>query len=196
MSSNHPARIAGPAVAALILFGAACSHLHKPSMPSMPSMPSLSRHHDEGPSDANILAIMLAANNTDVSYAKLVPGRSQTPAIRDFAARMVTAHTAVNQQLSDLTNRINVTPEENKESLDFRDESTTKRDLMRELEGRTFDSTYIANEITYHTKLLQTLDKELIPDADNAQIKQALMQIRPAVQAHLDHAMSVRANLR
>ena len=195
MSSNHVARIT---VAALVLFGSACSHLHKPhvSMPSMPSMPSMGRHHDEGPSDANILAIMLAANNTDVSYAKLVPGRSQNASIRNFAANMVTAHTAVNQQLNDLTNRINITPEENKESLDFRDESTTKRDLMRELEGHTFDSTYIANEITYHTKLLQTLDKELIPDADNAQIKQALMQIRPAVQAHLDHAMSVRANLR
>jgi putative membrane protein len=153
-------------------------------------------HSDQGPSDANIAAIMLAANNTDISYAKLAPARASSPAIRDFAARMLTDHSAVNTSLNDLMNRINLTPEENTTSLDFRDESTTKRDLMRELEGHAFDSTYIANEVTYHTKLLASLDNVLIPNADNPQLKSALMQIRPAVAAHLAHAQRVQSALR
>jgi putative membrane protein len=170
------------------LFGAACARMSSARMPW--------NKPQEGPSDENIAAIVLAANNTDISYAKLVPARAQSQAIKDFAARMLTDHNGVNRIITDLMNRINMTPEENTTSLDFRDESTTKRDLMRELEGRAFDSTYIANEITYHTKLLAALDKVLIPNADNPQLKQTLMAIRPAVAAHLDHAQAVRTGLK
>jgi putative membrane protein len=147
------------------------------------------------PSDANIAAIILAANNTDISYARLAPNRAQSQAIKDFAARMTTDHARVNETLMDVLNKINLTPEENTTSLDFRDESTTKRDLMRDLDGRAFDSTYIANEITYHTKLLATIDKTLLPDARNPELKRTIAGIRPAVAGHLAHAQQVQAKL-
>jgi putative membrane protein len=150
----------------------------------------------EGPSDANIAAIVLAANNTDISYAKLAPARAESQAIKDFAARMLTDHTAVNKAITELLDQLRLDPEENTTSLDFRDESTTKRDLMRELDGRAFDSTYIANEITYHTKLLDAIDKLLLPNVDSPQLKSAIVSIRPAVAAHLAHAQRVQANLR
>lgn len=147
------------------------------------------------PSDANIAAIILAANNTDISYARLAPGRAQSQPIKDFAAQMMTDHTRVNATLTDVLNKINLTPEENTTSLDFRDESTTKRDLMRDLTGHAFDSTYIANEVTYHTKLLATIDKVLLPDARNPELRRTIAGIRPAVASHLAHAQQVQARL-
>jgi putative membrane protein len=48
------------------------------------------------------------------------------------------------------------------------------------------------NEVSYHTRLLQTLDQVMIPDAKNAELKKLLTNIRPAVAAHLDHAQRVR----
>ena len=148
------------------------------------------------PSDEDIAAILLAANYTDISYAKLVtPVRTQTAAVQDFAKQMLTDHTGVNQKANDLFAAINLTPEDNLTSLDFRDESATKRDIMRELSGRAFDSTYITNEISYHTKLLDALDKVLIPGSRNLQLKQFLTNIRPAVAAHLGHAQDVRTTL-
>ena len=150
----------------------------------------------DGPTDGNIAAMLLAANNTDISYAKLAPARAASPAIKDFATRMITDHSAVNTAVTELIARTSIKPEENKESLDFRDESTTKRDLMRELEGRQFDSTYIANEISYHTKLLAALDGVLIPRAKDAQLRQVLVSVRPAVVAHLGHAQRVQSGLR
>lgn len=149
----------------------------------------------EGPTDGNIAAMLLAANNTDISYAKLVPGRTANPAIQDFAMRMITDHSAVNTAVTELIARTKIKPAENTASLDFRDESTTKRDLLRELEGRQFDSTYIANEIAYHTKLLQTLDTVLIPKARDGQLRQILVSVRPAVLAHLNHAQRIGATL-
>ena len=149
------------------------------------------------PNDEQIAAILLAANYTDISYAKLAtPGRTQTAAIQDFAKQMLTDHNGVNQKALDLFNAINLTPEDNTTSLDFRDESAAKREMMRELEGRAFDSTYITNEISYHTKLLAALDDILIPSSRNNQLKQFLVNVRPAVAAHLGHAQDVKTALK
>lgn len=183
---------------AALLVTAGCSRMHvpHPGMPSMPSMPSFSRHHDDGPTDGNIVAIVLAENNTDISYAKLVPNHTKTANVRDFASRMITDHEAVNRAMNDVMTRFNLAPEENKMSLDFRDESTEKREMLKQVEGSTFDSTYIANEISYHTKFLETLDKVLIPNADNPQLKQVLVSIRPAVADHLQHAQTIQGSLK
>lgn len=168
-------------LAALLLASAACA--------------SLRHRGPAAPSDANIAAIILAANNTDVSYARLVPGRARSQAIKDFAARMMTDHSRVNETLMDVLNKINLTPEENTTSLDFRDESTTKRNLMRDLSGHAFDSTYIANEISYHTKLLAAIDQVLLPNVRNAELKRTIAGIRPAVAGHLAHAQQVQSRI-
>lgn len=168
---------------ALLLVVAGCSRFNR--TPPVPATPS----------DANIAAIVLAANNTDISYAKLAPARAEAPAIKDFAARMLADHGAVDRAMHELLDRMQLTPEENKTSLDFRDDGTDKRDRMRDLEGHAFDTTYIANEITYHSKLLDALDKILIPDARDPTLKQTLTSIRPAVASHLQHAQRVQAAL-
>ena len=43
-------------------------------------------------SEANVVAIILAANNTDLSYARLVPARSRSSEVKAFAQRMLTDH--------------------------------------------------------------------------------------------------------
>jgi putative membrane protein len=149
-----------------------------------------------GPTDGNITAMMLGANSTDISYAKLVPERTTSPAVRDYAMRMIVDHGAVTKALNELVERTKIKPQENDTSLGFRDESTATRDLLRPLDGRRFDSTYIANEISYHTKLITLLDNVLIPRARDAQLRQILVSVRPAVAAHLTHAERVQAGLR
>jgi len=148
-----------------------------------------------GPTDANIAAILLAANNTDISYARLAPSRAQSAEVKQFAERMLVDHTGVNRLVNDVITRIGLTPEDNTTSLDFRDESSAKRDILRELEGRAFDTTYIANEISYHTKLLAAIDNVLLPSVRSADLRQVLTSVRPAVAAHLTHAQQVRASL-
>jgi putative membrane protein len=184
MSRNQSARLI---VSLVLVVSASCSVFRRSS--SRPSGPV-------GPSDAEIAAILLAANNTDISYARLAPTRADNQAVKDFAQRMLTDHTGVNQLVTDLLTKIQLTPEDNATSLDFRDESATKRDILRELQGRAFDSTYMANEVSYHTKLLSSIDATLLPMARNAGLRQLITNIRPAVAAHLTHAQQVRAGLK
>lgn len=149
-----------------------------------------------GPNDGNLTAVLLAANNTDISYARLVPAHTSTPAVKDFATRMITDHVAVNTALNELVARTEIKPEESAASLSFRDESTTKREQLSRLYGRDFDSAYIASEIAYHTSVIAVLDNTLIPHARDAQLRQILVSVRPAVAAHLAHAEQVQARLR
>ena len=145
--------------------------------------------------DANIAAIVLALNNTDISYARLVPSRSERNDVKEFATRMLTDHTGVNGLVNDMLTKLDLAPVDNMASLDMRDESANRRDAMRELMGYAFDSTYIENEVAYHQKFLATMDSVMIPAAIHADLKGLLTAVRPAVAAHLAHAEQVRANV-
>ncbi len=147
--------------------------------------------------DRDVAAIFLAVNNTDVSYAQvaLAPGRTSNTEVLAFANRMLSDHSGLNRSTMDLLSTTNIVPRDNAMSLDFRDESAAKRDTLRELTGRAFDSTYMANEVRYHTKLLATIDSLLIPSTKNADFRVLLTRTRPAVAAHLEHATRVQAGL-
>ena len=146
-------------------------------------------------SDANIAAMVLASNNTDISYARLVESRAQREDVKKFAQRMLTDHTGVNSLVTQLLQKLDLAPEDNVLSLDMRDESANKRDLMRELSGYPFDSTYMENEVRYHQNFLASIDNVMLPAARNAELRSLLTQVRPAVAAHLAHAEQVRADV-
>jgi putative membrane protein len=146
-------------------------------------------------SDGNIVAIVLAANNTDLSYARLAPARARSADVKAFAQRMTTDHMILNAKVNDIALRNDITAEENEASLDFRDHSAERRDILRELDGARFDSTYAANEIQYHTELLASINTVLAPNARNSELREFVSLLKPAVSAHLAHAEQMRAAL-
>ena len=54
---------------------------------------------------------------------------------------------------------------------------------------------YVDNEVGYHQAVIDALDKTLIPNAKNAELKETLVKIRPAFVAHLEHAKKLQASL-
>jgi putative membrane protein len=145
--------------------------------------------------EGNIVAIVLAANNTDLSYARLVPGRARSSAVKTFAQRMTTDHTILSNRITDIALRHGIVAEDNEISLDFRDHSAQRRDVLRDLEGARFDSEYAANEIRYHTELLEAVDKLLLPNTRTPELREFVMQLKPAVSAHLAHAEQMRSSI-
>lgn len=146
-----------------------------------------------GISDANIAAIVVAANNADIMYAEQALAKSQDPDVRSFATMVRADHQGVNRAATELVTRLKVTPADNQVSFDLRDDAETKRLTLRDLEGFAFDSAYAANEVAYHKTVLGAIDAALIPSAQNAELKALLIQVRPAVAAHLGHAEQLAA---
>lgn len=145
--------------------------------------------------DGNVAAMLLASNNTDISYARLVPSRASRDDVMQFAQRMITDHLGVNALLTETLAKIDLAPDDNMASLDMRAESAAARDAIRDLSGFAFDSAYITNEVSYHRRFLASLDNIMIPAARNDELKSLLTSVRPAVAAHLAHAEQVWANV-
>lgn len=146
--------------------------------------------------DAQIAAVVVQANTADILYAELALAKSKTPAVREFATMTKRDHESVNEAAVALVTRLGVTPVENALSFDLRDDAETKRLTLRDFEGFAFDSAYAANEVAYHTTLLGAIDSTLIPSARNAEFRDLLIAVRPAVAAHLTHAQTLATSLR
>ena len=59
---------------------------------------------------------------------------------------------------------------------------------LKTLSGTAFDKAYVDQEVAYHQQVLDALDKILIPNATNGELKALLVKVRPAFVAHLEHA--------
>lgn len=149
----------------------------------------------ESLTDANIAAIVVTANTADILYANLALAKSQRAEVRQFASMVKKDHESVNEVATALVTRLGVTPTMSTLAFDLRDDAETKRLTIRDFEGFAFDSAYAHNEVTYHETVLGAIDDALIPGAQNAELKALLVQVRPAVAAHLEHAKTLAATV-
>jgi len=147
------------------------------------------------PSDANIAAIVVAANQADIDNGRLAVEKGIHERVRAFGQQMIEAHTAVNQAAAELVGDLGVTPEANQISRSIAESQAAERERLAELEGAEFDRAYIANEIAYHEAVIQAVDDVLIPSAQNERLKQTLIDVRPSFVSHLEQAKSIQAEL-
>jgi putative membrane protein len=148
-----------------------------------------------GLSDANIAAIVLAANDAEIELGTLAESKGRSADVKAFGKQMATDHGAVNTKAKDLAGRLNLTPEDNAMSNDLKSGAAATNDSLKALTGAAFDRAYIAHEVKYHEDLLSAFDNSLLPAAQNPDLKTLLNDTRPAVVAHLDHAKQLEAQL-
>jgi len=149
----------------------------------------------QGITDAQIASIVVTANQVDVDAGKLAASTSKNAEVRKFAQLMVTDHTAVNQLAVELVTRLKVTPQDNNTSRSLKAGGDKNVATLKTLEGTAFDKAYVAHEVAYHQTVLDAIDKTLIPNATNAELKALLVKVRPAFAAHLAHAKHLGSSL-
>jgi putative membrane protein len=149
----------------------------------------------QGPTDPQIAAIVVTANQVDIDAGKLAKSHSKTRGVQQFAQQMITDHGSVNKQATALVTKLKVKPEPNDTSRALKkggDENIAK---LKKLKGAAFDKAYVDQEVTYHQAVLDAIDKTLVPSAKNAELKDLLVKVRPAFVAHLDHAKHLQSEL-
>lgn len=146
-------------------------------------------------SDPEVAHVAVTANSIDIDLARLAETRARNAAVRQFAATMITDHTAVNQQAAALAGRLGVTPTDNKVSQSLLAGAAQARKGLEGLRGVAFDRAYMDCEIAYHQAVLDAIDKLLIPTTENAELRELLEKVGPAVATHLAHAKEVRGRL-
>jgi len=175
-TENPPADTATPAVAP-------APDTTKPAAAAAPAI-----------NDAQIAHIAVTANSVDSAAGMLAEKKGASKAVKDFGKTMVTDHSGVNKQAVALATKLNVTPEDNDTSKQLKSGGDANLAKLQGLTGKAFDKAYIDNEVAYHQAVLDALDKTLIPNAQNADLKALLEKVRPAVAAHLDMAKKLQSS--
>jgi putative membrane protein len=126
----------------------------------------------------------------EVAAGKIAEQRAQSPQVREFAEKMVTAHTMTTSKLKGIIadNNIDVTPPAHVD-----DRRQGMLDDLRGAKAQDFDHRYITQQIAAH-KEANILMQGYAKDGDNTAIKDFAATTDTAVKMHLEMAQKLDAS--
>jgi len=144
--------------------------------------------------DATIVAIFDAANTADIETGQLAAERGHTKEVRDFGAMLVRDHKMVRQQGRDLAARLGVTPTPPTNDASARDHAAAMKRLGA-LQGAAFDHAFLQHEAAFHKAVIDAVQTTLLPAIKNAEVKDLVVKVAPAFQAHMTAAQNLDKQL-
>ena len=145
-------------------------------------------------SDAEIASIAVTANRVDINAGELAKTKSKNKEVINFANTMINDHKAVIAQAVALVTKLKVTPKDNAVSKKLLADAENTNKMLRAKSGKQFDKAYIDNEVAYHKAVIATVETVLVPQSENAELKQLLQNVLPALRTHLEHAEMLQKN--
>lgn len=147
------------------------------------------------PNDAQIAMIAVVADSVDVDAGKMAAEKASSKEVKEFAETMVRDHTAVNAKATALAKKLGVTPEESATSKSLKSDGDKMLAKLNKMSGAEFDKAYVDNEVSYHEAVIGVVEKTLIPNTKNAELKSLLESAGPIFTSHLEHAKHLQKSL-
>lgn len=132
--------------------------------------------------DATFINMAATSGIEEVTFGQLAATKATTRAIRGFASKMVTDHTAANQQLMALANAKQITPPT---TMDSAHEATYQ--TLQNTRGHAFDKMYMDGQVQDHQMVVQAFQTEANSGTD-PDVKAFAQQMLPTLQQHLTMA--------
>jgi putative membrane protein len=196
---HNPVRIpAGFVMAAVLVAGCSKSDNTADTMKAhdsaMAAAPVAAPAAAPAMTDANIFAVLDAANVADSSDGSVAATKGTSADVKTFGRDMMRDHHALRAQGQALAKKINVTPETPAGDNSQAAAAAWHDSLMAMPKGAAFDKAYIDHEVTAHEQVLQKA-QAAEGAAQNAELKALLPKAGANVQAHLDHAKQIQTKL-
>jgi putative membrane protein len=134
--------------------------------------------------DPTIVAIFDAANTADIETGELAAKRGSTQEVRDFGAMLARDHRMVRSQGRDLAAKLGVTPTPPSDDASARAHADAMKKLSS-LKGKAFDHAFLQHEVAFHKAVIDAVTSTLLPAIQNAQVKDLVVKVAPAFQAHM-----------
>lgn len=145
--------------------------------------------------DAEIFAVENTAHEGEIQMAELARKNASHAQVKQFAKMMVTDHGAAQQKAKSIAQKAKITASDSEVSNELKTDVQTMVGELRGLKGREFDRKYMAHQVTAHQRVLDLLDKRLMPSVSNAEMKTHLGEVRTKVSNHLSEAERIRTML-
>jgi len=144
--------------------------------------------------ESQVIKVVSTANNGEIKQARTVLPKLKTEEARKYAQMMINEHSANEKKGQTLASSLKLTPQVSGISTSLQKDSDN---VVRKLSNSTTpDKDYMSSQVDVHRKVLNTIEKQLIPNAKNAELKNMLTQTRTAVAKHLKMAEDIVAKIK
>lgn len=147
-----------------------------------------------GLSDANIVALLDAANKADSSGGAVASKKATRADVKAFAKLMMSEHHALRQQGQQLAKQLGVEPKPPEKDPLAPYVASEMKALQSTPKGAEFDRTYIDNEVTIHQAVLDLANQARVT-TQTAQLRDLIEKAIPVIRKHLDQAMALQKQL-
>jgi len=145
-----------------------------------------------GGTDANVVDVLTVANQGEVDYSQIGAEKATNASVKQFAQLMVKDHNTMLDAVKGLAAKLNVTPAANDKVNDLQKENQKDiSDLNGKTVGKDFDKEFMEEQVDMHQETLDLLN-DLDGKTTNADLKAAIAEAKPKVQAHLDQAKAIK----
>jgi putative membrane protein len=142
-------------------------------------------------SDAQIVGILLVANDAEIAAGQIALRRTQSRSVQAFAARMVDEHRQVNQEANAMLQRLGARAQPSDLSDSLARQSRNDQAMLNDASEYDFDQAYLDREVQFLGQLVRSVDG-YIRTTTNPDVKVLLVRARPAYTFHLDQAQRLQ----
>jgi putative membrane protein len=145
---------------------------------------------DSSPADSTIrpdaiLSQLYVANTAEVQLSRLVARKASAPAVRQLARRLAADHAKNREEARALAQKLNLSliPAAGGD-ISVADSASVPPELQNKT-GRDFDEAFVAHEIKEHEDNIEKIRSQLLPAAQNPELRAYLQKTLTAMQEHL-----------
>jgi len=147
-----------------------------------------------GLTDANIVALLDAANKADSSAGALAAKKATNAEVKAFARLMMSEHHALRAAGQALAKQLGVEPKAPERDPLAPYVANEMKTLQSTAKGAEFDRVYIDNEVSVHQAVLDLANQARVI-TQTPQLKELIEKAVPVIRKHLDQATELQKKL-
>lgn len=161
------------------------------TMAQEPMMPA-----DQPMTDAQIVAAAATLNEGEIQMAELAKKNASNAEVKQFALMMQQHHGKGLDKTKTIQSKAKISPDtSNNVTIKMKSETNTTIESLKDKTGNEFDRAYIDAQVKAHRDALDAIDNKMLPNAQNADLKMQLTEMRRQVAEHLTKAEAIQKKL-
>ena len=145
--------------------------------------------------DAEIANSMLTVNTEEMNLAKIGKEKAVNPFVKNYAERMFEEHARNNLWVQGYADKEQMRPQETQSSQRMVYVTEDRADELKTLNGTEFDKAFINEQVSIHTKVLDKIEQNLLPNASDDELRAMIEQSRLKIRGHLNEAKELRDSI-
>jgi putative membrane protein len=146
-------------------------------------------------SDDQIFGVLHTANVGEIEQARLAQKQAKNVRVKQFAGMMIKDHSDADKKGNDVARKTKASPAPSDVAGHLESEAKQMTSAMSSQKGSDFDKSYIDAQVKEHQAVLDLIEKQLMPNAQSAELKSLLQSLKPKIEGHLREAQDIQKAL-